>query len=140
MLSLLTCTVLIAGCVLSEQANETLFDLDKRIWKLMLQPDVGKGPKTQQSLQKLHSELVNIYGDLKNGTINNISLAVGRELIRKKGFKIFKAPISEELLKVTYRWSQAFLDQFVDLIRKCKQVFLKIDAFITSKGLKVLSR
>lgn len=132
---LLSITVILeADCTSDEQyANHTIFDLDKKIIKLMLRPEAGKGQETYQSLQKMYNELLNIFEALKAEVGDSKAISLGKEIVKKKTFKIFKAPISEELLKVTYRWSQEFLDQFVELISKCKQLYVKIETQIKIK-------
>lgn len=126
---LLTCTVILrVESTMNEQtANQTIFDLDKRIIKLMLRPERGKGPEAYQLLNELFTELRNILQVLKKKVDDGWYVSLGRKLVSEKGLKVFKAPISEELLKVTYKWSQDFLDKFVNIISDCKKVYERIE-------------
>uniref|UniRef100_A0A1B6F6I1 Uncharacterized protein n=1 Tax=Cuerna arida TaxID=1464854 RepID=A0A1B6F6I1_9HEMI len=115
--------------------NLTIFQLDKKINKLMLQPETDKGDEIYQLLFKLHYALQHILEVANQDIDDPAAIETGKEVMRKKGLKIFKAPISEELLKVTYKWNDDYLNEFVDLVTKCKQVFDMFERCIINKGL-----
>uniref|UniRef100_A0A1B6IHY4 Uncharacterized protein n=1 Tax=Homalodisca liturata TaxID=320908 RepID=A0A1B6IHY4_9HEMI len=103
--------------------NFTIFELDEKITKLISQPELGKGDELYQAVYTLHLELLEIHDVFNWYRDCPKSFALGKEIVKRSGLKIFKTFINEESLKDVYKYNNAQVYEIVDLITNCERLY-----------------